>query len=304
MSLQGPIIVVADTRAPALLDRLASAGAFPVIEASRQQVAVATRSVQPAAIILADPNAAADPAVREAIEAALATVGELFVPVIACVRGDAASTFGPALPIAADASPGRLIARLRAALRVRTLHGSVLRRAASLQESGGVPDMPDGDPLDDATMIVAGRGRAYPALTMAVGERVGLIGALSLDAASAILRSRDIDGVVIGDGFNKRMVETFLAELSADARFRDLPLGVLDDIVTDIDPERLPNLERITGDPVRIADRVLPLVRIHAFSGRLRRIGTSLDARGVLDPQTGLRTHAAFMRDLTRAVAH
>jgi len=304
MSLQGPIIVVADTRAPALLDRLASAGAFPVIEASRQQVAVATRSVQPAAIILADPNAAADPAVREAIEAALATVGELFVPVIACVRGDAASTFGPALPIAADTLPGRLIARLRAALRVRTLHGSVLRRAASLQESGGVPDMPDGDPLDDATMIVAGRGRAYPALTMAVGERVGLIGALSLDAASAILRSRDIDGVVIGDGFNKRMVETFLAELSADARFRDLPLGVLDDIVTDIDPERLPNLERITGDPVRIADRVLPLVRIHAFSGRLRRIGTSLDARGVLDPQTGLRTHAAFMRDLTRAVAH
>jgi GGDEF domain-containing protein len=305
MSLQGPIIVVADAPVPLLLDRLAGAGAFPLVEARGHQVAEAVRSVQPAAIILADPDALADPAVGDALEDALAAVGQLFVPVITCVRGDAASTFGPALPIDADAPLGRLIARLRAALRVRTLHGSVLRRAASLQESGGeAPDLPDGDPLDDATVIVTGRGRAYPALTVTFGERVGLTGALSLEAASRILHGRDIDGIVIGDGFSKRMVEMFLAELGADARFRDLPVGVLEDVVTDFDPERLPNLERVTGDPARIADRVLPLVRIHAFSGRLRRMAISLDAKGVVDPHTGLRTRAAFLRDLAHAVGH
>jgi GGDEF domain-containing protein len=304
MSLQGPIIVVADAPVPWLLERLAGAGAFPLVEARGRQVAEATRSVQPAAIVLADPDALADPAVGDALADALA-VGQLFVPVIACVRGDAASTFGPALPIDVDAPAGRLIARLRAALRVRTLHGSVLRRAGSLRESGGeAPDMPDGDPLDDATVIVTGRGRAYPALTVAIGEHVGLTGALSLEAASRVLHGRDIDGVVIGDGFSKRMVEAFLAELGADARFRDLPVGVLEDLATDIDPERLPNLERVIGDPARIADRVLPLVRIHAFAGRLRRMGTSLDAKGVVDPHTGLRTRAAFMRDLSHAVGH
>jgi GGDEF domain-containing protein len=305
MSLQGPIIVFAETPVPALLDRLASAGAFPVVEAPWHQVAAAIRSVQPAAIILADPNASADPAVGDAIAAALPDVGEQYVPVISCVLGDGPLCFGPALPVAADAPPGRLIARLRAALRVRTLHGSVLRRADALTESGGsAPDMPDGDPLDDATVIVTGRGRAYPTLAVAIGERVGLIGALSLEAASRILQSRDIDGVVIGDGFSKRMIETFLAELAADARFRDLPLGVLEDVGADIDPERLPNLERVMGNPARIADRVLPLVRVHAFSGRLRRMGASLDARGVVDANTGLRTREAFMRDLTRAVSH
>lgn len=305
MSLQGPIIVFADTPVPALLDRLASAGAFPVVEAQCHQITAAARSVQPAAIILADPNALADPAVGDAIANAMPDLGNLYVPVIGRVHGDAPSSFGPALPIGADAPPSRLVGRLRAVLRVRTLHGSVLRRAAALEESGGsAPDMPDGDPLDDATVIVTGRGRAYPALTVAIGERVGLIGALSLEAASRMLNTRDIDGVVIGDGFNKRMVETFLAELAADARFRDLPVGVLEDVVTDIDPERLPNLDRVMGDPARIADRVLPLVRIHAFAGRLRRMGISLDAKGGVDPSTGLRTREAFMRDLTRAVRH
>jgi GGDEF domain-containing protein len=302
MSLQGPIIVVADARAPALLDSLARAGAFPVVEARAEQIPTAIASVQPAAIILADPHAAADPTVTGAV-APMPEVGQPYVPVIACVGGDGGSS--PALPIAADAPPGRLIARLRAALRVRTLQGSVLRRLAALEESGmEVPAGPDGDPLGDATVIVAGRGRAYPTLTVAVGECVGLIGALSLEAASRALRSRDIDGVVIGDGFNKRMVETFLAELAADARFRDLPLVVLDEVATAIDPERLPNLDRVVGDPTRMVDRVLPLVRIHAFAGRLRRLAASLDAKGALDPTTGLQTREAFMRDLRRAVGH
>ena len=52
-------------------------------------------------------------------------------------------------------------------------------------------------------MLVAGRGRGYPALTVAIGERMGLIGALSIETARSYLGARDIDGVVIGDGFNR-----------------------------------------------------------------------------------------------------
>jgi hypothetical protein len=51
-------------------------------------------------------------------------------------------------------------ARLSAALRRRTLHGSVLRRAATARQRwhDPLPDVPRNDPLDDATVIVAGRG--------------------------------------------------------------------------------------------------------------------------------------------------
>jgi len=53
-------------------------------------------------------------------------------------------------------------------LRVRALHATVLRRAKELAESLDTPDMPAHDPLEDATVLVAGRGRNYPALTIAI----------------------------------------------------------------------------------------------------------------------------------------
>src|SRR5437667_415803 len=115
-------------------------------------------------------------------------------------------------------------ARLRAALRVRALHATVLRRIESLADPADVPDTLDSAPIEDATVLVAGRGRGYPALTVAIGERMGLIGALSIETARSYLGARDVDGVVIGDGFNRAMVEEFAEEIGADPRWRDLPV--------------------------------------------------------------------------------
>src|SRR6185436_5532937 len=107
------------------------------------------------------------------------------------------------------------------------------------------PDMPAHDPLEDATVLVAGRGRGYPALTLAVGERVGLIGALSIETARSYLDARDIDAVVVGDGFNRSTVEDFLEDLSADPRWRDLPVIVPRDVARDFDGERMPNVDQV-----------------------------------------------------------
>ena len=96
----------------------------------------------------------------------------------------------------------------------------------SLSDAADVPDTVDYDPIEDATVLVAGRGRSYPALTVAIGERMGLIGALSIETARSYLGARDIDGVVIGDGFNRSVVEDFMEELGADPRWRDLPVIV------------------------------------------------------------------------------
>ena len=87
--------------------------------------------------------------------------------------------------------------------------------------------MPASDALEEATVLVAGRGRRYPELAVAVGERVGLVGALSVESAARALNARDIDGMIIGDGFGPRIIEALLTVLAEDVRFRDLPVAVL-----------------------------------------------------------------------------
>ena len=52
----------------------------------------------------------------------------------------------------------------------------------------------------------------------------------------------------------------------------------------------------------------MPLIRQQAFEARLNRTLRAIDAGGLLDPQTGLLTQAAFARDfataVTQALAH
>ena len=157
-----------------------------------------------------------------------------------------------------------------------------------------MPELPDTDPLDEATVLVAGRGRSYPELAVAVGERVGLVGALSVESAARALNARDIDGMVIGDGFGPRIVEALLTVLAEDARFRDLPVAVLG------------------GHPDVVEQflRTLAQSRPHRRKGRsgwssafcrscactrsaqrLKRMLKSLDAKGMIDPDTGLLAH-------------
>ena len=70
-----------------------------------------------------------------------------------------------------------------------------------------------------------------------------------------------------------------------------------------LDRARFAGLEPIVGEPEDMVAHMLPLVRVHAFGARLRRHVAALDARGMIDPQTGLFTIAAFERDLPRAIA-
>jgi GGDEF domain-containing protein len=204
------------------------------------------------------------------------------------------------LPIALDDSTDRLIARLRSALRIRTLHATVLRRSRTAGAKKRAPAFVPPDLLDDATVLCVGRGGSYPALSVAIGERVGLIGALTIETATRYLNARDVDGVVIGEGLGPRVVDALLTMLAENARFRDLPVGVLDNAA--VDDERLPNLVRVEADPLHLVERVLPFVRLQAFEGQLTRVLKSLESEGVIDPDTGLLAAQAFWRDLGRAV--
>jgi hypothetical protein len=306
-SLQGPFAVIADSPAPDVVEALRAAGAFPLIEATWTDAPAALASIEPEAVILAEP--CADRARVTAFAKVLADFRKngtgLYMPIIARTRDDGVPSVPDALTIAANAPAERLVRRLSTALRTRNLHGTVLRRMRTLTSRGeALPELPASDPLDEASVLVCGRGRTYPALSVAVGERVGVVGALSVESAARALNARDIDGMVIGDGFAPKIVEALLTVLAEDVRFRDLPVVVLGGHPAVIEPFaiELANLERISEGPQRLVERFLPYVRLYAFGQRLKRMLKSLDAKGMLDPDTGLLVQEAFWRDLNRAV--
>ncbi len=305
MALQGPFVVVADNPAADVVAALRAAGAFPIIETNWTDAARAIAAVEPEALVLADARGADVAVSVRALADRIDARDGAFMPIIARVRDGESAVLPDALAIAATAPAERVALRLNAALRVRALHATVLRRMDTLAGRGeALPELPDGDPLDDATVLVAGRGRSYPALAVAIGEQVGLVGALSVESAARALNARDIDGLVIGDGFGPSIVTALLTVLAEDVRFRDLPVAVLGGHggVTEGFAGHLPNLERIADGPAQLVERFLPYVRVHAFAQRLKRMLKSLDAKGMIDPDTGLLAHAAFWRDLNRAV--
>src|SRR5580658_5236691 len=193
MALQGPFVVVADSPAPQVVEALRAGGAFPIIETNWRDAATALGSVEPEAVVLAAPCSDRERAEKFAtvLSNRFNTGKGTFTPILALTRDDGAAPVANALAISASVPAARIVARLSAALRIRALHGTVLRRVETLTSRGEpVPEQPDTDPLDEATVLVAGRGRSYPALSVAVGERVSLVGALSVESAARALNAR------------------------------------------------------------------------------------------------------------------
>ncbi len=300
MALLGPMVVVAEASAADLLDVLGKAGAFPIVETRWADAPAAIAEIQPVALAVVEPEAAPPERHLRALVRCIETRGGPVMPVIALSDSDGAPAIPGALPIALDDFTDRLVARLCSALRVRSLHATVLRRAHTAGAKEGIPAGVPPDVLDHATVLCVGRGGSYPALSVAIGERVGLIGALTVETAAHYLKARDIDGVIVGDGLGMRVVSALLTVLAEDARFRNLPVGVLNN--TAVDDERLPNLVRVAGDPVRLVEQVLPFVRLQVFESQLERVLKSLETKGVIDADTGLLGAAAFWSDLERAV--
>src|ERR1700726_1903721 len=277
MALQGPFVVVADSPAVDVVAALRAEGAFPIIEASWADAAAALSSVEPEAIVLAEPcgDSSRAAALAKALAATAKKNDRAITPIVARTRDDGVPVLPNALVITVNAPVERINRRLISLLRIRALHATVLRRTTTLASRGELPpELPSSDPLDDATVLLIGRGRSYPALSVALGERVGLIGALSVESAARTLNARDIDGIVIGDGFSPKIVEALLTVLADDVRFRDLPVAVLAGPANIVEPYclDLPNLERTSDGVARLVERFLPFVRMHALGQRLRRM--------------------------------
>ena len=297
MSQQGPILVVSTARRPSFAATLDLAKLFPVVETEWADAVRAVEQVQPAAVLAATSDT---DAAGLAELAARVAARQPYLPLISVdprvPHPDNVIPFFQSQTLQTQGGSDRLVARLRAALRVRSLHATVMRRlvpAASMALSHI-------DPARDATVLLIGRGGAYPTLSVALGERTGVVGALSIEAAAKHLNVRDIDGIVLGEGFSPRVIDAFLTVLTEDARFRNLPVVVT---AGDLAPAYdLPNLEVVSDDAAQAVATVLPLIRQHAFEAHLSRTLKAVDADGLIDARTGLLTREAFERDFASAI--
>ena len=297
MSLQGPILIVANKPLEGLAQAFTDAGAFPIVEASWAGAQTAAAEVKPSAILLSEPDAADSDAVTALAREVARAVP--FTPMVIRVRDDMAPALPDALAIADDAPVGQLIARVTSAQRLRTLHSTVLGRAKSLKDERNiVAELPEGDPLEDATVLLIGRGRHHPTLSVAVGERMGVMGALSVDQGTRCLNAREVDGIMLGDGLAAGTVDAFLTLLAEDARFRDLPVAMLGG---GSDAAKLPNFVH-ARDPMVLLQRAVPLIRMRALETALKRLLKSIECKGMIDVQTGLFNVNAFGEALGRAI--
>ncbi len=294
MSQQGPLIVVSAAGRPSFASALDEAKMFPVIDAGWADASRAIEQLHPAAVLVAMAGTA-----ESGLEALAGQIAAQrpYLPLIAI--DPTTSLPENAIPFSeSNGNFDRLTARLRASLRVRMLDITVMRRLDGEPLARTITS--DFDPARDATVLLIGRGAAYPALSVSLGERIGVVGALSIEAAAKHLNSRDIDGIVLGEGFSPRVVDAFLTVLGEDARFRNLPVVMTSDALAPA--YDLPNLEIISGESAHIATNALPLIRQHAFEAHLTRTLSSIDAEGLLDVRTGLLTPSAFNRDFATAI--
>jgi len=296
MSHQGPVLVVSPDGRPALSDILCDRFSFLIVDATCERAAAAFVEHRPAAIVFDFSERCAENLIELA---SVVRDCEIYTPVISV----GAQTLPPENVLVCDVTDdtefNRLAARLTAALRVRTLHETVQRR----QSETTLPSRPEGDPLQDATALLVGRSATYPALSVATGQRVGVVGALSIEAAARHLNVRDIDGIILGEGFSARMTDAFLTVLTEDARFRNLPVVIASSAGNAKFTHDLANLEIAQGSADEIVAIALPLIRQHALEARLGRRLKSLDAGGLLDPRTGLLTNDAFDRTFAKTVS-
>ena len=260
MSHPGPIVLVSSAPQSKVTGTLSEAGLSPVLEAGWHDALDSVQQLQPAAEIVA----ASDQDHHLPELARRVASCEPYVPLIVVEPREplpgTAIAFNPV-----DGRYERLVPRLKAALRIRSLHDTVLRRIggdATLRTS-----LQQTDPRTDATVLLLGRGGGYAALSVALGERVGVVGTLSIEGAAKHLNSRELDGIVLGEGFSPRVVEAFLTVMAEDSRFRHLPIIVTVPGATVASD--LPNMEIALGDPECVASDALAMFRQHAFAARL-----------------------------------
>ena len=156
MSQHGPIIAIVTGEQSPLVTAVAAAKLNSVTTVNWTAASQALDLLSPAAVIA---EGSAENPIAFAATAGRLAARKPYIPLI--VTDPGIPVPNNAIPLSSiETSPGRLAARLRAALRVRALDITLSQRLADNPTS--VRHLADTDPLQDATVLLLGRGTSYP----------------------------------------------------------------------------------------------------------------------------------------------
>ena len=138
MFLQGPIVIVAEKPVDGMIQAFTDAGAYPVVETRWTEAPSAIDEIKPSAVVIADSDGGALGLVH-ALTQRFANAGP-YLPVVMRVCDKHVAPLRDVLPISAEAPIGQMIARLSSAIRLRSLHATVIGRAKALAEERDIDD--------------------------------------------------------------------------------------------------------------------------------------------------------------------
>ena len=130
MSHEASIVCVSEGKPSGMAAALNADLRYSLIEMTLEEAPAKIKGAQPAAVVIAAKRP--DVHLIEAIARQMRELEGPHVPILADVP-DAINGAASILPIACDAPPARVAARLASALRIRSLNAIVLRRAKAAQ---------------------------------------------------------------------------------------------------------------------------------------------------------------------------
>src|SRR5437764_5483426 len=199
MSQQGPIIVVSAVEPPPFASALQDAELLPVVPCRWANASRSLAQLAPAAVVVA---ASATAEIGLEALARQVAANRLYLPLI--VVDPTTSLPDNAIPCTQSGGKfDRLTARLRSALRVRPLHSTVMRRVGG--GAAALATFDDADPARDPTVLLIGRGAAYPSLSVSLGERMGVVGRRRVSAGAHNLTTRGVRWMLVVAGVDSSL---------------------------------------------------------------------------------------------------
>lgn len=205
----------------------------------------------------------------------------------------------------------QIAGRLKALLRLKTMHEELVRRLETTSRYGidSPAVVPQAAAVDDAEVLVVGAGKLHSLFEKALASTATLTGALTHDTALDYLGRRRFDIVIVDTEGEGAAAEDFCRRCRADSRLYNVPVVLIAE--PGIIPEAsgafasgITDLLETPIQPEELKVRVMALVREVRFREAMRRVYKEFRHHVTGDALSGLYTRGfalEHMRAMVRA---
>lgn len=208
------------------------------------------------------------------------------------------------------ANPAQLRNRVRALIRLNTMHEELVRRLGTTAKYGldaPAPAAPPGS-IDNATVLVLGDPQEFARIENALASQATLVGALSPSTALDYLSRRPFDAVVVNAGTPFGTSLDFVRDMRRNSRLYNTPVILLAgaELIEEAEPIFASGVTDAVARPFAAQElrvRVQSLVRESRFRDALKAVYADARHFATSDSLTGLYTRGFLLEHMTALIA-